>query len=199
MILRSRPSAAAILILVALAGFTAWITWRAKVLETRLATRGEAIALTGKAAPDFTLRSVDDRTVSLSEFRGKRSVVISFWASWCGPCRAEMPALAAFYEKTHKADSEFEVLAISIDESVEAARDAAKEWKMPFPVLLDSAHEVADAFGVEGIPTVFIVDKAGKVAYGHVGYEMGMEIAIAQTLGVPYQPSFGATDDAGRH
>lgn len=166
----------------ALVIFTVWITWRAKALEFRLNGQNPSAILTGKQAPAFTLPALDGRAISLAEYRG-RNVVLSFWASWCGPCRMEAPVLAAFYARTHKT-ADYEVLAISLDESREAAQSAATDWKVPFPVLLDQAGIVAKEYLVEGIPTLIVIDRNGKVQHSSVGFDMTMEFVLAQQLGI---------------
>ena len=192
--MRSRPSAAAALALAGLAVFTVWITWQAKALELRLHGHNPGAALTGKPAPAFALPALDGRSVSLADYRGK-SVVLSFWASWCGPCRMEMPLLRTFYERTHKANADYELLAISLDETREAAQSAASELKMPFPVLLDSAGKVGHEYRVEGIPTLMVIDKAGVVRYSSVGFDMTMGIMLAQQLGIKdYKPVTGTNE-----
>jgi len=172
-----------------LAVFTVWISWRAKALETRLHSGSEITQLLRKPAPDFTLQSLDGRAVSLGDFRGKKNVVVSFWASWCGPCRMEIPSLRAFYQQNHKADADFEFVAVSIDDDRSAAEQYAATAKMPFPVLLDAAKKASDAYGVESIPQLFVIDKNGTVTYGVTGYMPGMEFALANALGIKdYSP-----------
>jgi len=109
---------------------------------------------------------------------------VSFWASWCGPCRFELPVLKSFYEKAHKQDADFEFLTINLDEDRESAATAATEFKLPFPVLLDPRHKVADAYGVSGIPVLFVVDKTGHVSFREVGFNVTIEGRLAQQLGV---------------
>src|SRR5262245_18832789 len=87
--------------LVALVLFTVFITWRAKKIERSLTEHDSASVMINKPAPDFSLDSMEGRRVSLSEFRGKKQVVVSYWASWCGPCKVELPQLKQFYEKHH--------------------------------------------------------------------------------------------------
>lgn len=126
-----------ILGLVALAALTILLTWRARLIERTLEREREEPALVGKLAPDFSASTLDGRTVTLADFRGQKKVVVSFWASWCGPCRLEMPGLIKFYKDHHNASSDFEILAISIDEDIKEAADFATVQKLNFPVLLD--------------------------------------------------------------
>jgi cytochrome c biogenesis protein CcmG, thiol:disulfide interchange protein DsbE len=190
--MRSRPSAAGAIAIAGLAVFTIWITWQAKALELRLHGHNPGAELTGKPAPAFSLPALDGRTVSLADYRG-RNVVLSFWASWCGPCRMEAPLLRTFYQRTHKAHADYELLAISLDETREAAQAAASELKMPFPVLLDSTGKVGQEYRVEGIPTLMVIDKTGTVRYSSVGFDMTMGVMLAQQLGIKdYTPVTGA-------
>ena len=153
-----------------------------------------------KRAPDFSLPALDGRTISLSDYEGKKKLVLSFWASWCGPCRLELPALRSFYERAHKPDTDFEFLAISIDDTREAAEAAVKETGLPFPVLLDLRQKAANAYNVYGIPTLFVIDKSGRVAYGGVGFNAGLEFILAGQLGIdPKTISPGAVNVPGGH
>ena len=175
-----------------LAAFTVWITWRAKALESNfhVLERQAQVKLLNKPAPDFTLKALDGATVSLADFRGKQRVVVSFWASWCGPCRMEVPSLRAFYQKAHKPGADFEMVAVSIDDDGDAARQFAASSRMPFPVLLDSGQKAATAYGVESIPQLYVIDKSGKVTYGHTGLDPAVEYALARELGIKdYMPS----------
>jgi peroxiredoxin len=191
MAMRSRPSTSAALAVAGLAVFTIWITWQAKALDFRLHGNNPSVALTGKPAPEFALPTLGGQTVSLADYRG-RNVVLSFWASWCGPCRMEAPLLRTFYERTHKENAGYEVLAISLDDTREAAQAAAVELKMPFPVLLDVGGKVANQYFVEGIPTLMVIDRDGTVRYSSVGFDMTMGIMLAQQLGIKnYTPTAG--------
>jgi peroxiredoxin len=183
-----------------LAIFTIWITWRAKSLEVGSRGLQSKPALIGKQAPDFRLTTLDGHTVSLADFRGRKKVVIGFWASWCGPCRMEMPALGRLYKSTHKDDANFEFLAISMDDDRAAAETASKNDKLPFPVLMDSAGKTAGAYEVEAIPTLLLVDEQGKVTWGETGFQSATEIMLATELGIKnYTPQFGKETDAGAH
>src|SRR5260221_2782915 len=101
--------------LVALLLFTVFITWRAKKIEKALASHDTISSLSGKPAPNFSLDSLDGHKVSLADYRGKKKVVIRSWASWCGPCRVELPEMKRFYEKYHKDNTDFNSVTISID------------------------------------------------------------------------------------
>ncbi len=181
--MRSRPSLPAALAITGLVVFTVWITWRAKKLETGSHGPNQAIAVLYKPAPDFTLPSLDGRTISLRDYRGKK-VVLSFWASWCGPCRLELPALRSFYLRAHKPDSAFEMLTINLDEDRNSAEAAAKKTKLPFPVLLDPSQKIAGAYGVYGIPALMVIDQNGRVVYGGFGFDMSLEFVLAAQLGI---------------
>jgi len=182
----SRPSLSgrAILGMIVLAVVTVLLTWRASVIETTLKDQEEQPALVDKPAPDFSAVALDGRTVSLSDFRGQKKVVVTFWASWCGPCRMEMPTLTEFYKKNHTDSSDFEILAISIDEDPKEAASFASAQKLNFPVLLDPRQGIANSYGVEGIPTMFVIDKNGKVIFGRAGFEATMQYQLTHALGI---------------
>ena len=121
-------------------------------------------------APDFTLPSLGGPNVRLQEQRG-RVVMINFWASWCGPCRDEMPQLARLYEKYR--GSGFTVLAVNIDEDPHKAAGLAQQLGMRFPVLLDSGKQVSRLYDLSAMPSTVLVDRDGRVRYVHRGYRDG--------------------------
>lgn len=123
-------------------------------------------------APDFTLRSNSGSNVKLKELRG-RVVLINFWATWCGPCRQEMPLLESLHKRYR--DTGFVLLGVNIDDSPDKARTMAKGLGVSFPVLFDSKKAVSRAYQVSGMPTTVIVDRDGKVRFVHRGYRPGVE------------------------
>jgi cytochrome c biogenesis protein CcmG/thiol:disulfide interchange protein DsbE len=120
-----------------------------------------------KPAPDFTLKDSEGRDVRLSDFRGK-VVLLNFWATWCGPCKIEMPWFVDFQRKYK--DQGFTVVAISLDEEGwEVVKPFAEDLKLNFPVLLGS-DDLAEQFGgIQALPTTFIIDKEGRVFNSHMG------------------------------
>jgi thiol-disulfide isomerase/thioredoxin len=126
--------------------------------------------------------------------------VVSFWASWCGPCRMELPALAKFYER-HRAEAEhFEVLAISSDEDPEDAQKFVTKARLPFPILMDSTTVVSEKYGARVIPMMFVIDENGKVISGHTGFISMMDYQLVKDLGLkPITPMEGAKNDSSSH
>lgn len=171
-------------LLVLLAAATVTLTWKAKGLEKHLLGHADEPAMTNKQAPEFDAQTLAGETISSRDFQGKKKIVVSFWASWCGPCRMELPELKAFYEKYHSADSPFEVMAVSTDEDRYQAEKYVKEAKLPFPVVWDESGVIADKYGVESIPVLYVIDENGKVLYGQTGYGFGVEIKLKNFLGL---------------
>ncbi len=111
-------------------------------------------------APDFTLRDLGDRKVSLRDFQGKL-VFLNFWATWCPPCRYEMPSMERLYKEFK--DKGLVVLAINLKEGREKVKSFMVSERLTFPALLDSSGEVAQRYGVRGIPTTFLVNGKGEI------------------------------------
>jgi cytochrome c biogenesis protein CcmG, thiol:disulfide interchange protein DsbE len=135
-----------------------------------------ALPLEGQPAPDFTLKTLDGNAITLSKIQGQ-PVLINFWASWCAPCRAEMPEIVRAYE-THKADGLI-VLAINMtfQDSLPEAQAFVKEFHMPFPVLLDDTGAVArDTYGVRVLPMSFFIDRKGIIVHRQIGAMNGKQI-----------------------
>ena len=132
-----------------------------------------------KAAPDFALRSMKGPPVRLSEHLGE-VVVINFWATWCGPCRQEMPLLDELYGKYQLAG--LILLSVNIDENAEPAIEMAQTLKVSYPVLFDTRKEVSRAYDVNAMPVTVLVDRAGVVRYVSEGYKPGYEKRYTEKL-----------------
>lgn len=128
---------------------------------------GDAPAAAGASAPDFTLLDLNGKKVSLAEYRGK-AVVLNFWATTCGPCKAEMPSLNSLYlEFRNKGLS---VVAVSVDTSEKPVRAFISEKNLAFTVLMDKDKEVFfDSYAVMGLPTTFLIDRSGAIVEKIIG------------------------------
>lgn len=124
---------------------------------------GEAVRAGVGKPLDLKFTAMDGRSVDVSAMRGK-VVLIEFWATWCGPCVAEQPALKALYEKRHS--DGFEVIGISLDSDIEALRRFVTERALPWPQYFDGKmgrNAIATRFDIRGVPTSFLVDKQGRL------------------------------------
>jgi peroxiredoxin len=123
-------------------------------------------------APNFTLRSADGQSVSLAQFKGD-VVMINFWASWCGPCRQEMPLLDSIY-KQYK-DMGFTLLGVNVEPHASSANAWLKKTPVSYPILYDPNSQVSQLYQVQAMPTTVIVDRKGIVRFVHNGYLPGDE------------------------
>lgn len=117
-------------------------------------------------AEDFTLKTLKGGTVSLKDYRG-RLIFLNFWATWCGPCRAEMPSMQRLWEEFKEED--FVILAIDIQEKSKLVSSFMNERGLSFPVLLDEKGKVARSYGIRGIPTTFFLNPEGEIIGKAVG------------------------------
>lgn len=130
-------------------------------------------------APDFTLKSSDGENLKLSEFRGE-VVMINFWASWCGPCRQEMPLLDELYSQYQPLG--FTILGVNVEEDSSKAKKLLKDIPVDFPVLFDNKSEVSKLYNVVAMPSTVLVDRDGNVRYLHQGYKPGYEETYQQQV-----------------
>ncbi|NLH48844.1 MAG: redoxin domain-containing protein [Myxococcales bacterium] len=142
----------------------------------------------GEAAPNFSLKDLNGKTYRLADYKGK-VVVLSFWMTWCAPCKQEMPFLAQYYE--FYKDKGLEVWSITADtpSDMPKVRSIAQHYKLTNPVLLDQDSRVNSLLNPRSdYPLTVLVDKAGKIAWVHVGYQPGdeklLEAQIKKALGL---------------
>ena len=131
-----------------------------------------ASSLQGQVAPDFVLRSATGENLRLSEYRGD-VVLINFWATWCGPCRQEMPLLDDLYGRYQRVG--FNLLGVNIDEDSRRAMQMVQELGVNFPVLFDENKEVSKLYEVDAMPVTILVDREGIVRHIHHGCRRGYE------------------------
>jgi cytochrome c biogenesis protein CcmG/thiol:disulfide interchange protein DsbE len=138
-----------------------------------------------KAAPDFALKDADGKTVHLADYKGK-VVLLDFWATWCGPCKIEIPW---FTDLEHKwKDKGFEVLGVAMDDNGwEDVKPFLAEMKMNYRVVIGDDAAAQAYGGVDSLPTTFLIDKQGKIAAIHIGltarkdFEDGIDELLQET------------------
>jgi peroxiredoxin len=131
------------------------------VLSLFAAALADAKAVAPTVAPPWKLMDVEGKPVTLAQFKGK-VVILDFWATWCPPCRKEMPDLDVLYQQ-FKSEG-LVILAISDEEAAIVKAFIAQQQKVSYPVLLDPGRRVNGLFRVEGIPKTFVYDRSGKLA-----------------------------------
>jgi thiol-disulfide isomerase/thioredoxin len=125
-----------------------------------------------RAAPDFLLETLDGGTLRLSDLQGK-AVLVNFWATWCQPCRSEVPHLVAAYDRYQQEG--LEIVAVNLQEDEDTIARFAQEFGMRFPVVIDRSGDVADKYRVIGIPTSFFIDRSGVVRSIYTGPFVGQQ------------------------
>jgi peroxiredoxin len=147
--------------------------WSGAALAGLLAVTGTVAAATqlkGVEAPDFVLKSLSGKNLRLSEYRGD-VVMLSFWASWCGDCRAQLTQLGAMRDRYQ--DAGVELLAVSLDQSMRQASESAAD--AAYPVLHDAAGEVGRLYDVTKMPVMVLIDRGGVVREVFEGFRRGNE------------------------
>ncbi|MGD8784554.1 MAG: TlpA disulfide reductase family protein [Thioalkalispiraceae bacterium] len=152
------------------------VTFLLFILSTSLAVSSIASAsqttLDGAPAPDFTLKSRSGKNLRLSDFRGQ-VVMLNFWASWCGPCRTEMPILENFYKRYSKLG--FVILGVNTESDTSKANAYLRDIKVSFPILYDTSSKVSKLYNIKAMPTTVMIDRNGKMRFLHQGYKAGYE------------------------
>lgn len=131
-----------------------------------------ANAFAATAAPEFSLPGRSGQTVTLSAYRGD-VVMINFWASWCKPCRQEMPLLEQIYQRYKNLG--FTLVGVNVDEDPKSAELILKNIPVSFPIAYDQQDKVSNKYGLEGMPNTVFVDRNGNIRHVHTGYTSGDE------------------------
>jgi peroxiredoxin len=147
-------------------------TAAAALAAAALAGTAATAAIGPGPAPDFTLKAMDGRNLRLQEQRGQ-VVMVNFWATWCGPCKQEMPHLNALYQKYK--DSGFVLLGVNIDDDPRKAAAMAASYGLKFPVLFDADKKVTRTYDLGSMPSTVLIDRNGVVRHIHRGYRDGLE------------------------
>jgi peroxiredoxin len=160
------------------------VKWRWLLVIFALSTSGISLASVelSQPAPDFTLKTLDGPNLRLEEYRGQ-VVLINFWASWCGPCRQEMPILDRLHQRYE--DAGFAVLGVNVEGEVAPAKKIVDKSKVTFPVLIDAGQQVSELYDLQAMPSTVVVDRDGVVRYVHRGYKPGDEekyVAVVKKL-----------------
>jgi peroxiredoxin len=127
---------------------------------------GERAPVVGAMAPNFQLQDISGEYVAISDFEGN-VILLNFWATWCAPCRLEMPLLETHFREF--ADENFVILPINLQESAREVNQFVQETGMTFPVLLDSDGSVAEMYRILGYPSTILIDSAGRIQRIHIG------------------------------
>jgi len=130
-------------------------------------------------AHDFTLKSNSGENLRLSDFRGQ-VVLINFWATWCGPCRQEMPKLDELHKRYKRAG--VAVWGVNVEDDSSLPENFLKNNPVDFPILYDVTSEVSELYNVDAMPTTVIVDRNGKIRHLHRGYKPGYEKIYRQQI-----------------
>ncbi len=145
--------------------------WLTALLLT-LAASAPASVSPAQPAPDFTLRNLAGGNLRLAEQRGQ-VVMVNFWATWCGPCRVELPHLQRLHDKYRSAG--FVLLGVNVDDQAAAGQQMAQRMGLTFPVLHDADKAVTRRYDVGAMPGTVLIDRDGTVRHLHRGYRDGME------------------------
>ncbi len=120
-------------------------------------------------APDFTVQTLDGSTIALHDLRG-HVVVLNFWATWCSPCKAEMPTLQRVYQDTHAQG--VEIVAVTVENDTVALQAFVDAYRLTFPIGVDANAAVSRQYRIQGTPTTFFIDRAGIIRWVVVGGPM---------------------------
>ncbi len=148
------------------------------VLLLFLSSSAQAVSV-NNMAPDFTLSSSTKQNIRLAELRGQ-VIMLNFWATWCNPCRVEIPHLQKLYDQYK--DIGFTVLGVNIDNNKTKAAKMAQDLGAKFPILFDNTQTVSKLYSIKAMPFTMLIDRDGKVREIFYGYKPGYEKKYAQTI-----------------
>ena len=133
--------------------------------------------------PDFTAKTIDGEEITLSNYRGEKAVLIDLWATWCAPCKKEMPELQEIYEKY---SNQMEILAVSTDKASDIGkiRDFVESNKLTFKIIHDTTQDIARKYPSRGIPYMIIMNKEGKKIKTYLGYQENLTEKLEKLLGL---------------
>ena len=153
-------------------------TLAALALSLALSASAHAVGLKD-SAPDFTLKSLEGSNLRLEEYRGQ-VVLINFWASWCGPCRQEMPLLDRLHHRYE--DTGFAVLGVNVEGEAAPAQEIVDKTNVTFPILIDDSQKVSELYNLQAMPSTVVIDRDGVVRYIHLGYKPGDEAKYVEVV-----------------
>lgn len=135
----------------------------------------------GETLENFSLPDTGGNTIALQDYISEHRLTwVNFWATWCGPCRREMPMMAELYEEY--SDEGFGIVAVSVEETRETVLGYLDSNPVPFTVLLDTSGTVSRSYGIRALPSSFLVDSTGRVLQTGVGFQQSWEILVSQRM-----------------
>jgi thiol-disulfide isomerase/thioredoxin len=170
------------LLVIGAAALAGMIYFRQKPASAEPLVQPSAVLAVDSPAPDFELSSLDGQIYHLADLSGK-PVVVNFWATWCPPCKEEMPQLQDYYDRY---SDQFSLLAVDFAESETLVRPFVDELGLTFPILMDPDTAVNDLYRIQGYPTTYFINASGKISNIHVGYLSANKLKkYMQNLGIP--------------
>jgi peroxiredoxin len=142
---------------------------------------GAEIAFAGKI-PDFSLKDLNNKTVSYSQIKGKRLTVIDFWATWCKPCLRSVPELIKLYERYKEEGVQFIGISVDSPRNLSKVKPFANSLGINYPVLLDLNSQVMTELKVTVMPSILIIDEQDEIVFFHQGYRAGDEDVLEQEI-----------------
>ncbi len=150
----------AVVIILVLIGVSIYVTRGKDSGNTTAVSKTESVTSDKQIAPDFSLDKLGGGTITLAEFRGRKPVVLDFWTTWCPNCKRNMPHLNAFYEKYK---DQIEVIGIDMQENPSLVQKTIADWKITFPIALDTNGSAARAYGVRYTNVHVLIDREGNI------------------------------------